>query len=373
MILAIDASNIRSGGGLTHLKEILSNGDPTKYGIEKVFLWSSENTLKQIVERDWLVKKTHPWLNRSNIFSFAFQILFLSIFIKKEKCNLILVPGGTFLGSFKDIVSMSQNMLPFEKKELERFPRRLDRLKFKLLYLTQSFTFKKSKGIIFLTNYALNTVKSSVNITSRNMIIPHGINLSFLQNPRACHSIDEFSDLIPFELLYVSIVTVYKHQWNVAEAVLRLRNEGYPIKLRLIGGSTSESLDKLNSVIERDKHHCIVYEGLVPYEKLSSYYKNANGFIFASTCENQPIILLEAMSAGLPILCSNFGPMPEVLVDGGIYFNPTDVDDIYRAIKSFLEDRERRTKISEESYRKSSNYTWKDCAEETFKFLSKFS
>ena len=38
-------------------------------------------------------------------------------------------------------------------------------------------------------------------------------------------------------------------------------------------------------------------------------------FIFASTCENMPNILIEGMSSGLPILCSNYLPMPEFLKD----------------------------------------------------------
>src|SRR5690606_11444139 len=123
-------------------------------------------------------------------------------------------------------------------------------------------------------------------------------------------------------LIYVSIVTVYKHQWNIAQTVIKLRNQGYPIELELIGDSTPESLMKLEVVMQQDTHNVIKYKGPVPYDELEKVYKNADGFIFGSSCENQPIILLEAMSAGLPILCSNMGPMPEVLGENQFYFNP---------------------------------------------------
>ena len=45
MILGIDASNIRVGGGLTHLKELLSSVDIENHNIEKIIVWSSDKTL----------------------------------------------------------------------------------------------------------------------------------------------------------------------------------------------------------------------------------------------------------------------------------------------------------------------------------------
>ena len=155
MILGIDATNIRSGGGLTHLKEILENGDPNRFGISKVVIWSNTKTLNKFPNFIWLQKVTHNLLNKSFIFSFIYQVFYLSKSAKKKyNCNLLFVPGGTFLGSFDTIVSMSQNMLPFEEIEYLRFNSWKMRLRFSLLRFTQSHTFKKSKGLIFLTNYA---------------------------------------------------------------------------------------------------------------------------------------------------------------------------------------------------------------------------
>jgi len=45
-------------------------------------------------------------------------------------------------------------------------------------------------------------------------------------------------------------------------------------------------------------------------------------------------ILVEAMASGLPIACSNRGPMPEVLGDAGVYFDPEDPHDIARALRT---------------------------------------
>ncbi len=371
MILGIDATNIRAGGGLTHLKEILINADPNKFGFQKVIVWSNNETLSKLPNYAWLQKETHAWLNKSFVFSFLFQIVYISKLAKRKyNCSLLFVPGSSFLGSFKNTVVLSQNMLPFEKTERDRFPNWKSKLRFKILYYTQSYSFKHAKGVIFLTKYAKEFIAKSIKLSNNTTIIPHGINLNFKKPPNTQFSIDDYSEIKPFKLLYVSIVTVYKHQWNVAEAVLRLRAEGYPIELELVGGATKESLDLLNNVIEADKEGVINYKGLIPYEQLENVYKEADGFVFASSCENLPIILIEAMTAGLPIASSNMGPMPEVLGDDAFYFNPLKTSEIYKAIKLMLDSNDLRSLNAQNTYKKSINYTWKSCSDNTFEYLS---
>lgn len=372
MRIGIDACNIRMGGGLTHLAEILANGNPSHNGISTIFVWSSHATLEKLPDREWLVKRSHPLLNKTFIHSFIFQLFYISFLAKKDGVNLMFVPGGTFLGSFPNIVSMSQNMLPFESAERNRYPHFFSKLKFFLLKITQTNTFRKSQGVIFLTDYAKSVIAKDLGLKIRTAVISHGINPLFLQKPKLQKSVQDLHISAPFRFLYVSIVTVYKHQWNVAEAILKLQEEGWPVVLDLVGTHTQESLEKLNKILVQDQFNCINYLGLIDYENLSQIYKSADGFIFASSCENQPIILIEAMTAGLPIASSDMGPMPEVLKEAGFYFNPLDVESIYETLKEFLNNKEARQEKSLLGYESSLHYTWKDCAQKTFKFLSQF-
>lgn len=374
MILVIDASNIRGGGGLSHLSGILNFANPQTYGFKKVVVYSNIIILNSLPDKSWMVKETHPYLNKSFLWSFFFQIFLLSKHaVKKHHCSLLFVPGGSYLGNFRPFVTMSRNMLPFELKEAYRFKSKISRTRFLLLKLTQSRSFKKASGLIFLTSYAKKTITKQINLNSINTtIIPHGINLKFKQEPKNQRPLSTFSQEKPFELLYVSIITVYKHQWNVVKAVCDLYDNGYPIRLTLIGPVTKEGYSKLNKVLEEEKNstRCISYLGSVDYEELSKYYKNSDGFVFASSCENMPNILIEAMAAGLPIASSNRGPMPEVLEDGGVYFDPESVDEIYSTLEEFISNEALRDEISQRSYKKTENYSWKDCSEMTFKYLS---
>lgn len=59
MILGIEASNIRGGGGLTHLKEVISNIEQQDIGFNKVIVWAITPTLAKLPEMEWLVKKSN--------------------------------------------------------------------------------------------------------------------------------------------------------------------------------------------------------------------------------------------------------------------------------------------------------------------------
>lgn len=371
MILGIDATNIRTGGGLTHLKEMLSNATPSQFGFDTVVVWSSQATLDKLPNFDWLDKQSHPYLNKGFLASFFFQIVMLPKMAKQKKCSVVFVPGGTFLGNFRPFVTMSQNMLPFEFKEASRFKSISVKLRFLILFFLQSFTFKRANGIVFLTNYALNFISKKIKLNNKkHTIIPHGISKEFLNEPKNQKSIECYSKENPFKILYVSIVTAYKHQWNVAEAALKLHQEGFPIQLNLIGPSTNESISKLSVFLQKKENVKVInYLGSIPHEELSNFYKEADAFVFASTCENMPIILIEAMTAGLPIACSEKQPMPEVLENAGIYFDATNSESIYNGIKQLLLETNQRQIIAVKAFEKTKNYTWKNCSNDTFQYL----
>ena len=374
MVLCIDASNIRAGGGLTHLKEILFAIKKSELGFNKVIIWSSSQTLNKIPDYDWLIKKTHFLIEKSSITTLLWQLFFLSSAAKKNGCSLAFSPGGTFLSRFRPFVTMSQNMLPFELNEAFRFKNPLTRLRFLTLHYTQSRSFKKAAGVIFLTNYARDIISDKLHIPkSKTALIPHGINPQFLNKPKIQKEINSYSFEKPFRLLYVSIITAYKHQWNVAAAVSKLRQLGLPVVLDLVGPKSKEGFDLLYNVISTNDPDgkFLFYHGAVDHDKLKHYYELADAFVFASSCENMPIILIEAMSSGLPIACSDRGPMPEVLHDNGFYFDPEDVDSISSSIIKLLENPALRFEKASKAYHEVGQYTWEDCAKKTFSYLAK--
>jgi len=165
---------------------------------------------------------------------------------------------------------------------------------------------------------------------------------------------------------------MYKHQWVVAETVHFLRLSGFPVTLELVGDSYPPALARLERTLDQvdPDRNFVRYSGPIPYEALHERYASADLCVFASSCENLPIILLEGMAAGLPIACSSRGPMPEVLRDSGVYFDPENSADMARAVGQLIESPSLRTQMAAKSFAFAQAYSWQRCANHTFKFLA---
>ena len=122
LVIGIDASNLRQGGGVTHLVELLSVVEPSLHGIERVVIWGASKTLIQLREHPWLEKVMLPrGVDLGLIQRTFWQHFKLSQAAVTVGCDLLFIPGGTYLGSFRPVVTMSRNMLPFELRELHRY------------------------------------------------------------------------------------------------------------------------------------------------------------------------------------------------------------------------------------------------------------
>ena len=373
MILGIDASNVRGGGGVTHLVELLAAADPIAAGFKRVVVWSGQATLGRIAEKPWLDKQPDPWLERSLPWRTWWQRRRLSKLARAEKRDLLFIPGGSYAGSFHPVVTMSQNLLPFEWHELKRFGFSWMSLKFCVLRLVQGASFRRADGLIFLTRYAERTVLTAIEKTRAvTTVIAHGIAPRFLMPVRKQLALEELSVKQPFRVLYVSIIDMYKHQDKVTEAVWQLREEGVPIRLDLVGPAYGPALEKLQQAMKLANlaGEVVHYHGPIAHQCLPEWYAEADAFVFASSCENLPIILLEGMAAGLPIACSERGPMPEVLGDAGLYFNPESVDSIAATLRQLVADRPLRLRLAQEASQRAARFSWEACAEQTFAFLA---
>lgn len=374
MCLGIDASNIRAGGGVTHLVELLRVAEPGEYGFEQIVVWGGTDTLRQIEDRPWLVKVHEPLLDQALPLRMYWQRFVLEGLARQAGCNLLFVPGGTYRGGFHPFVTMSRNLLPFERAEARRYGVSWMFLKLELLRQSQSQTMRRAEGVIFLTEHARTVVMSVLKqLRGAVCIIPHGVSRLFDCPPRAQQPIETYSPQHPFRLLYVSTITVYKHQWHVAEAVAMLRRKGLPVHLELVGPAYRPALQRLRQTLRQldPGHEFIHYGGPTAHTVLHQEYQRANAFVFASTCEAFGQIVTEAMSAGLPIACSNTGTMRELLGEHALYFNAESPVEIARTLETLIKDPILRMRLAWAAYERSQAFTWERCARDTFDFIAR--
>ena len=372
MILGIDASNIGGGGGVTHLKEILAYL-PSQKKNKKVVVFASQKVLNQLPEDNVIKKITFPAFNKGLLRRLRFQLWGYDKHIK-QNCDILFSITGDYLGNFKPVVGMSRNMLLYERNIWREIKQPKEIIRFWLNYKKQKRCFRNASGIIFISQYAREYVSKNLNLQNKQItVIHHGISPRFKGEVCEQLSIESYSVENPFKLLYVSTVHVYKHQWNVVEAIARLRQKGYPVELDLVGGiifkPAGKKLEK--TIQETDPQNKFIHNhGHCPYEEIDKFYKYSDGIIFASTCENMPNILIESMASGIPIASSNKQPMPEFLKENGFYFDAHKVDSIVEVLIEFLDSPQKREINAKNALKEASKYSWENTSSHTFEFLN---
>ena len=177
----------------------------------------------------------------------------------------------------------------------------------------------------------------------------------------------------------------------VAEAELRKRHElgDAPIVLTVSAKKPHKNLERLLdaiALVEADPHPLLVAPGFetvfepelrrragdrvrllgwVDDDELEGLYRAATCFVFPSLAEGFGLPVLEAMIRGVPVACSRIDPLEEVAGDAALYFEPTDVEDMARAIESLLADGDMRKRLADAGRKRAKEFSWTRTAEAT--------
>jgi glycosyltransferase involved in cell wall biosynthesis len=363
--LVIDANNIKTGGGLTHLLEFLNHLDITNTYFNEVIVYAPSATLDRIkINKPWLSLRSHHYIDNSSFFK---KVLF-KIYLKRHVLNkedVLFLPGTDF-GFHKKKITMFQNLLPLQFRESLRLGFSKDFIRLLVLRYLHTLNYILADGVIVLNSYCESVLirKLSLIKSVNTKIIPHGVSEIFKR--RDDDDLDVHTNEL--NLIYVSIISQYKHQLEIAKAVNELSKEGVKVKLTLVGPNNSNGLKGLKKHLSSN----VTYLGEIPYEQLNKLYRSADILIWGSTCETFGMILLEAMSSGIPLLCSSYSSMPDTLKENAVYFNPLNQSSIKQAIKYGKEYKGVMFDKKFNGYKYVSEFSWEKCAETTIQYLNQF-
>lgn len=109
----------------------------------------------------------------------------------------------------------------------------------------------------------------------------------------------------------------------------------------------------------------VTFTGFAPDDDLTHLYNAASALVFPSLEEGFGLPLIEAMSCGTPVICSNRGSLPEIAGEAGLCFDPTRPDELGGLLSRVLGDNAVAEKLSLAGLARAQQFTWKNAARKT--------
>jgi len=205
-------------------------------------------------------------------------------------------------------------------------------------------------------------------------VIPNGINVEdFNVSERAIEKIKAKYGLTGIVIMFAGTITPRK-------GVLQLIRAGEILKqkdiLFLIVGNLSLDKEYAQKVIKysKDSGVNVRFTGFVPYNDLKALYSACDIFVLPSFEEGQPIVLLEAMASGKPLIGSNVGGISMMIRDGwnGFLIEPGNEKKLADKIRYLVENEDERKRMGKNSRKLAKEeFDWSKIAERYLRIYEK--
>jgi len=109
----------------------------------------------------------------------------------------------------------------------------------------------------------------------------------------------------------------------------------------------------------------VIYNGYLPRKEQAALVAGAKALVYPSLYEGFGLPLVEAMQCGVPVIASNASCLPEVLGGAGVLVDPNDPGSLKDRLLELMDDKDLATRLGEKSLKRSQDFSWKKCAQET--------
>jgi len=149
------------------------------------------------------------------------------------------------------------------------------------------------------------------------------------------------------EILCVGRLTPSKGQFILVRAVRELLNRSRNVHLRIVGdGGDRIGLEQQVAALELSDN--VTFEGPIPQDRMHEYYATSDLFVLPSFAEGVPVVLMEAMAMGVPVVSTTVAGIPELIRHerDGLLVAPSDVAGLTEAIERLISDPGLRARFS---------------------------
>ena len=219
---------------------------------------------------------------------------------------------------------------------------------FRTFYETSPFLVKwlicyilASTASVIVLGESLRFIFAGLIADERIVVIPNGL------NPKPFERATYQKRGMGYQVTYLGNLIESKGYRNVLKAAALIRERRQDVSFTLAGaiGESDEPYWSQQFVQERHLQDAVVFSGVVVGDAKVELLISSDIFVFPPySYEGHPLVVLEAMAAGLPIITTNQGAIRETVIDGvnGFIVPKNDPAAIAEKVLLLLQDVELR-------------------------------
>jgi glycosyltransferase involved in cell wall biosynthesis len=191
----------------------------------------------------------------------------------------------------------------------------------------ERFTLPRADGVVCISRYTQEAVSD---LARKTWIVPNAVDASFFDVVRKPSP--------PPTVLCVGHVTVRKNQIEFIRALEPLAAR-QPLRVLFLGGVVPEDAYCAQFLQMLQTRPWCVYGGVADRTQLKAHLSEAALLALPSLEDNCPMVVLEAMAAGVPVVAARVGGVPELIEEGvtGLLCDPTDPTTMGAAVRAVLD------------------------------------
>jgi glycosyltransferase involved in cell wall biosynthesis len=245
----------------------------------------------------------------------------------ERDCAITAVFSG-----FPNLITIHGNMRVHAKRGENK-----GKLFYRLAAFLEGIALRKTNGLVSISTYTDELVKPLV---AQSWLLPNAADSRYFETT---HKPSE-----PPTILFVGGLDERKNPVGFIKACAPLfADTGWRFRLCGTGAKKSAYLAELEALAL--KYPWIELAGWKSREELLSEMEHASLLVLPTFEDNCPMVVLEAMAVGLPVIASKVGGIPDLITDGitGMMFDPSSPQDIKTVTEKMMTDKYLRSRLGQ--------------------------
>lgn len=240
------------------------------------------------------------------------------------------------------------------------------------LPLSTFYAAKSANQLIAVSKFTKNELQKEVQNISKNIKVIHeGVDSSMRYKVCSIGYRDKIDTLYGIQnTKYILFVGTIQPRKNLVALIAAFAHTDLE-KLVIAGGVGWNSEEVMEAPSKFGVQEKVVFTGRVPEEELNGLYRGAAMYVQPSITEGFGLPVLEAMEAGVPVVASDGGALPEVVGRAGVIvpLGEDFVQKLESAMKALINDPREQKRLISMGYERVKEFGWDKASRATLNVL----